>query len=157
MFSIIAAVGKNNEIGKSGDLCFRLKDDMKFFRTKTTSHKVVMGHNTWDSLPSKLKDRENIVISKENFPGPDQILHDVQDFIAKNKDTEEEIFVIGGAMVYFEFLKHAKNLYLTEVDATDDSADTFFPAFDKSNYSSEVIKKGKEDDLDYQIIHYIKH
>lgn len=156
MFSLIAAIGKNRELGRGGELIFHLRDDMKFFRETTDGHKIVMGRKTWESLPGKLKNRTNIVISRHDVEGADEHISDLPQFIDKNKDTDEEIFIIGGGMVYFEFLKHAKNLYLTEVDASADDADTFFPAFDKSDYSSKIIKKGKEDDLDYSIVQYIK-
>ena len=81
MFSIISAVGKNKEIGKDNQLVFHIKDDMAFFREKTLGHKVVMGQNTWDSLPKKLENRENIVVSYSDFDGPDDIIHDIDDFI----------------------------------------------------------------------------
>ena len=157
MFSIIAAIGKNNELGKNNKLIFHLKDDMKFFREKTNGHKIVMGHKTWDSLPGKLKNRENIVISRHDFPGPDSVIHDSDRFIEKNKDSDEEIFVIGGGTIYHQFLPFAKNLYLTEIDASDSSATTFFPEFDKRKYEKEIIKKGTEDGIDYQFVcyHYI--
>ncbi len=82
MFSLIAAIGKNNELGKNGQLLFHISDDMKFFRQTTIGHKVVMGRKTWDSLPGKLKERENLIISHHNFPGPDSIIHDLDKFIA---------------------------------------------------------------------------
>lgn len=154
MFSIIAAIGKNRELGKNSRLIFHIKEDMRFFRTTTLNHKVVMGHKTWDSLPGKLKDRENIVISRGEIPGADLVVHDLPAFIAANENTPEEIFVIGGAMVYNEFLKHAKNLYLTEVDAEDEEADTFFPAFDPENYEKTILQEGKEDDLTFAFTKY---
>lgn len=157
MFSIIAAIGKNNELGKDNQLVFKIKEDMKFFREKTTGHKVVMGHKTWDSLPGKLKNRENIVISRHDFKGPDRIIHDIKTFIKENQDSGEEIFIIGGGTVYYQFLPYAKNLYLTEVDSSAPDTTTFFPEFDKSNYEKEIIKKGSEDDLVYSIIKYIKN
>lgn len=157
MFSLIAAIGKNRELGKNGELIFHIKDDMKFFRETTTNHTVLMGRKTWESLPSKLKNRENIVISRHEVNGADQSVNDLTEFIAKHKDTPEEIFVIGGGMVYTELLPHAKRLYLTEVDATDADADSFFPEFDKSAYTKELIRKGKENDLTYSIIRYTKN
>ncbi len=156
MFSIIAAIGKNRELGKSGDLVFHLKDDMKFFRETTTGHKVVMGRKTWESLPHKLPNRTNIVISSHDIKDADEHYSNIADFIKKYEKTDEEIFIIGGASIYNAFLPYANNLYLTEIDSAA-NADVFFPEFDKSNYSREVIKKGKEDDLNYQIIYYIKH
>lgn len=155
MFSIIAAIGKNRELGKGGNLVFHLKDDMKFFRETTTGHKVVMGRKTWESLPGKLKDRTNIVISSHDITDADEHYSNITDFIKKYENTDEEIFVIGGASIYDAFLPYAKNLYLTEVDSSVD-ADVSFPEFDKSNYSREVIKKGKEDELDYSIVKYTK-
>ena len=154
MFSIIAAIGKNRELGRSGDLVFRIKDDMKFFRETTKGHKVVMGRKTWESLPGKLQNRENIVISRQDFTGPDQIIHDIDQFIADHKDTPEEIFIIGGGQIYEKFLSLARHLYLTEVDTTCPTADTYFPVFNYDNYTRELIQKGKENDLAYQIVHY---
>ena len=157
MFSIIAAIGKNNELGIDNKLVFHIKDDMKFFREKTTGHKVVMGRKTWESLPGKLPNRENIVISRHEFEGPDRVIHDINSFIDEFKDSDDEIFIIGGGTVYLQFLPFAKNLYLTEVEADEPRATTFFPEFDKSKYSSKVIKKGKDHDLTYSIVNYIKN
>lgn len=154
MFSIIAAVGKNRELGKGGDLIFHIKDDMKFFRETTSGHKIVMGRKTWESLPSKLPDRTNIVISSRDFDGPDEIIHDVSQFITENKGTDEEIFVIGGGKIYAEFLPYASKIYLTEVDAGDPGADTYFPEFDKSKFTRKIIKEGKENDLGFAISLY---
>lgn len=154
MFSLIACVGKNRELGKGGDLVFHIKDDMKFFRETTNGHKIVMGRKTWESLPGKLPGRANIVVSSSDFEGPDLIIHDVLEFIAENKDTDEEIFVIGGGRIYAEFLPAADKLYLTEVDAEDERADVFFPDFDRSKYEKTIIKEGKADDLDFAISLY---
>ena len=57
-------------------------------------------------------------------------------------------------MIYREFLPHAKNLYLTEIDATDPSATVFFPEFDRSKYQKKIIKTGSENSLNYKIVHY---
>ena len=154
MFSIIAAVGKNRELGKKGDLIFHLRDDMKFFRETTSGHKIVMGRKTWESLPGKLPNRTNIVISSRDFDGPDEIAHNLAEFIAKNKDTDEEIFVIGGGKIYAEFLPYASKIYLTEVDSEDSEADTYFPEFDKTKFECKIIKKGSEDDLTFAICLY---
>ena len=156
MFSIIAAIGQNRELGKKGQLVFHLKDDMQFFRETTNGHTVIMGRKTWESLPGKLKDRRNLVVSRRSIEGADETITDLSAFIAANSDTPEEIFVIGGALIYDEFLPYAKALYLTEIDATAPDADAFFPNFDKNQYSREIIKKGKEDDLDFVISKYTK-
>lgn len=156
MFSLIAAVGKNLELGKNGKLIFHIKEDMKFFKKTTKGHKVVMGRKTWESLPNKLPGRKNIVISRHEVDGADEVVHNLEEFIRKNKDIDEEIFIIGGGQVYVEFLPYAKNVYLTEVDATESRADAFFPEFDKNKYKREIIKEGQEDDLVYTFVKYVK-
>lgn len=155
MFSLIACIGKNRELGKGNKLVFHIKEDMQFFRETTKGHKILMGRKTWESLPGKLPNRTNIVISRHSVEGADETVTDLASFIKENEDTDEEIFVIGGGMVYFELLKYAKNLYLTEVDETVE-ADTFFPEFDKNNYEKEVIKEGKDHDLAFVILKYTK-
>lgn len=156
MISLIAAIGKNWELGKNDDLIFHIKEDMKYFKNTTTGHKVIMGRKTWESLPGKLKDRENIVASRKEIEGADQTIHDLTKFLQENADTQEEIFVIGGGMVYFASLPYAEHIYLTEVDADDSDADTFFPEFDKTKYTKEIIKEGKENDLTYVFAKYTK-
>ena len=157
MFSIIACIGKNRELGKNNQLIFHVKDDMKFFRETTSGHKIVMGRKTWESLPGKLPHRENIVLSSRDFDGPDRIIHDIEQFIHDHRDSDEEIFIIGGGSIYEAFLPYVTTLYLTEVDSSVPDADTFFPAFNKSKYSCKVIKKGKDHDLAYSINQYTKN
>ncbi len=154
MFSIIAAVGKNNELGKKGGLVFHIKEDMKFFKETTTGHTVVMGFKTWESLPKKLPNRKNIVITFEEFEGPDECVTDLEKFIKENESTDEEIFIIGGGSIYAQFLEHAKKLYLTEVDGEDKDADVFFPTFDKTLYDKKVLREGSDSGLDYKMCLY---
>ena len=154
MFSIIACIGKNREIGKGKKLVFNIKDDMKFFRETTLEHTVVMGYNTWLSLPGKLKKRQNFVVSHEDVLEADQTITDVDGFIAEHQNTDEEIFIIGGGMIYTKFLPYAKYLYLTEVDATVPDATIFFPKFDKRKYTKTLIRKGEDHDLVYSINKY---
>ncbi len=155
MFSIIAAIGKNNALGKNNDLIFHIKEDMKFFRATTVGHKVVMGRNTWQSLPKKLKGRENIVVSSNKIKGADKTISNLEAFIKDNLDTPEEIFIIGGGSIYEQFLPYAKNLYLTEVNASPE-ADIFFPRFDKKHYHRKTLQTGEQYDLTYKIIKYSK-
>lgn len=159
MFSLIAAVGKNGELGKDGELVFRLPGDMKYFREVTRGHKVLMGRKTWESLPKKLPGRVNIVLSrrmdevKRGEAGPDLIIGDLEEFAERHKDSEEEIFVIGGGMVYRGMLKYAKKLYLTEVLA-EAEADVFFPEFEKEKWRRKVINEGEDDGIKYAFVVY---
>ncbi|MBQ1563900.1 dihydrofolate reductase [Candidatus Saccharibacteria bacterium] len=154
MFSIIAAVGKNNELGKKGDLIFHIKEDMQFFKETTTGHTVVMGFKTWESLPKKLPNRKNIVVSFEEIEGPDECVTDLVQFIKDNENTNEEIFVIGGGSIYAQFIDHAKRIYLTEINGEDSEADVFFPTFDKSKYKRTVLQKGNSGKLSYEMCRY---
>lgn len=153
MFSIISAIAKNNAIGKDNDLVFHIKEDMKFFRETTRNHTVIMGKKTWESLPGKLKDRKNLVISHTEVEDADGTITDLDKYIEKNKETDEEIFVIGGGSIYKYMLPHSKYLYLTEVDA-EPEADTYFPEFDRKSYRKETLKTGTAGDLKFEINRY---
>lgn len=154
MFSIIAAVGKNRELGKKGNLIFHIKEDMKFFKETTSGHTVVMGTKTWQSLPKKLPNRRNIVVSSAPIEGPDECITNLEEYIANNENTPEEIFVIGGGSIYTQFINHAKRIYLTEIDGEDSEADVFFPDFDKTKYQRTVLQTGTSGDLNYAMCKY---
>jgi dihydrofolate reductase len=157
-FSLIAAVGQNNELGKKGGLVFKIPGDLKFFKETTIGHPVFMGLNTWRSLPGKLPKREHYVLTLDANEVPEG-LHAVTDldaFIAEHKNESEEYFVIGGGMVYKQMLPHCSKLYLTEVNASDDEADTFFPEFDKSNYVETVLGHGEDNGITYDHVLYEK-
>lgn len=154
MFSLIACIGKNREIGRRGQLIFHIKDDMRFFRETTSGHPILMGRKTWESLPGKLPERENIVVSSEPVSGADRTISDLPAFISENSASDQEIFIIGGGMIYKKLLPFAKTLYLTEVEASAPDADTFFPDFNPENYTKTLIKKGVENDLAFSIYRY---
>ncbi len=158
MISIIAAIGKNNELGKNGDLIFRIKEDMKFFKATTMGHGVLMGRKTFDSISRPLPGRTNYVVTRRPDLLPDGIepVRNLRQFLTSWQDSDDEIFVIGGGTIYEAALPFAKCLYLTEIDSTASDADTFFPEFDKSQYTKTIIKKGSEDDLTYTFVEYNK-
>lgn len=157
MISIIAAIGKNRELGLNNSLIFHIKEDMQFFKKTTTGHPVVMGLKTYESIGRPLPDRENYVAAFPNEPTPDGTMpvHDLIAFLKPHEHDSTEYFIIGGATIYRLALPYATTLYLTEIDATRE-ADAFFPDFDKSKYSRTVIKKGKDHDLEYSFVKYTK-
>ena len=77
---MIAAVGKNNELGKNNDLIWPIKEDLKFFKNVTTGHTVIMGANTFFSLPKVLPNRTNIVLSQDDIAVPEGVIlyHDLK-------------------------------------------------------------------------------
>ena len=155
MISIIAAIGKNNELGSKNQLIFHLKEDMQFFKATTMGHSVLMGRKTFESIGRPLPGRTNYVVTRhpELLPEGVEPVVELEKSLDNWQNSTEELFIIGGGAVYEAALPFADTLYLTEVDATAD-ADTFFPTFDKSRYNKTLIKKGKEDDLTYSIFKY---
>ncbi|MEG1995685.1 MAG: dihydrofolate reductase [Bacilli bacterium] len=154
---IIAAIGKNNELGLNNDLIWHLKDDMKFFKETTTNHIIAMGYNTFNSLPHLLSNRKHIVFCNNNIkPINDVTLYsDINKFLDDYKDTNESIFIIGGASIYKYFISLADELYITHIHS-ESKADVFFPRIESNKYMLNIVKQGVENNIEYKIIHYIK-
>lgn len=154
--SMIAAVGKNLELGKNNNLIWHFKEDMKFFKDTTMGHTVVMGRKTFESLPKALPGRKNIVISSnaEYQAQGATVVTSVEE--ALQITDNEEIFVIGGGKIYAEFLPYADKLYLTEIDAECADADTYFPQFNKSDYIKEIINYYDIDGVEFYHVVYKK-
>lgn len=154
---MIAAIGRNNELGKNNDLIWRLKGDLKFFREQTINHKIVMGYNTFESLPGLLPKREHIILTHKNIQiDGTQIFNDFEDLNNYLSTLDEDIYVIGGASIYKLFIDIADELVLTEIDAECLDADVYFPPFDKKDCDVEVIKECEENDIKYRYIKYTK-
>ena len=154
-YSIIAAIGKNRELGKDNDLIWSLPGDLKFFRNTTSGHTIIMGRNTFDSLPRMLPNRKHIVLSsREDFPSEVEVYKELKSILEKYKESSEEIFIIGGASVYAQFLEHSDKMYLTEIDAEDKNADVFFPEFNHEDYTSELIKENEDNGVKYKHMVY---
>ena len=130
MVSIIVAVAQNGTIGDKISLLWHIKEDMRFFRTTTSGHAVIMGRKTFESLGSKpLPKRTNIVITRQDveFEGA-LTAHSLQEAI-RMAEGDEEVFIIGGAQIYAQALECADRLYLTLVER-DYEGDTSFPEID---------------------------
>jgi dihydrofolate reductase len=147
--TIIVAVDLAMGIGKDNDLLCHLSTDLKRFKQITTGHTVVMGLNTWISLPRKpLPERRHIVLSPEKVFDHPQVffVSSVEDAIA-SMDSENENFIIGGGMVYETFMEYAQTLMLTVFQKTFE-ADTFFPAISQEEWKlveeSETMFDEKE-------------
>jgi dihydrofolate reductase len=130
MISLIAAIGKNNELGKGNDLLWKMPADMKHFITKTSGHPVIMGRKTFESLPNgALPKRRNVIITRDtNYKKEGaEVVHSLEEALALFPDKQEEVFVIGGAEIFKQSMDVADRLYITHIDAEDKNADTFFP------------------------------
>ena len=131
MLSIIVAVARDGAIGRKGTLPWHLPEDLKHFRKITKGHTMLMGLNTFLSLPKVLPKRKHIVVADDpsySFEHPDvTVVHELFDTLSEAKTSEEEIFIIGGGSIYRQSLPMADRLYLTRIDASIPDADTFFP------------------------------
>lgn len=164
MISIIAAIGKNNELGKKNTLLWSLPADMKHFRKTTKEHTVIMGQKTFESIGFPLPDRRNIVLTKDNSFNIKEIetihsLEELENLLKKTSKKDEEIFVIGGGQIYKLMMEKADKLYITHVDASFPDADTFFPEIIPivwNEISHEEHKKDQENPFDYTFSVYEK-
>lgn len=158
MFTIIAAIGRSNELGKDGDLIWHLPSDMKFFRETTSGHTIIMGRKTFESLPKgALPNRRNIVLSRQDieFPGAERFPSLEAALEACRAD--EEVFIIGGASVYHEALPLADKLCITHIEDTPAEADAFFPEIDPAVWevaSSEAHDKDEKHHQSYRFVDY---
>ncbi len=146
--SLIAAIGKNRELGRDNKLLFQIPEDMKFFKEKTTGHAVIMGRKTFDSIGRPLPNRTNIIISRtpssELLASNVKTAGSIEEALEIAKEFEEhEVFIIGGEQIYKLAMPFADKLYLTVVNKTVKDADAFFP--DYSEFTKVLFERSSRD------------
>jgi len=161
MLSIVVAKAKNNIIGKDNKLLWHLSDDLKRFRALTEEHAIIMGRKTFESLGKVLPNRKHIVFSNNpDFKVNDEnveVVHSllqIQEYI----ESEEEAFVIGGAMMYNFLMPYVSKMYVTEIEK-EFEGDTFFPRIDDQKWKEISREKGPEDgenNFEYNYVIYEK-
>ncbi len=150
MISIIAALSKNNVIGENNSLCWKIKEDIKWFKKKTIHKTVIMGRKTWKSIKKPLKKRINIIVSKN--------VEEKKKYIFKKKNTKvifaksiiqalyiakkikKEIMIIGGEKIYNQSIKWSKKMYLTYINKNI-LGNKFFPLYNKKKWKIIYRKK----------------
>lgn len=146
--SLIAAIGKNRELGKGNALLWNIPEDMKHFRETTRGHVVVMGRKTFESIGRPLPNRTNIIVSRDkNYKVPEGCLkaESIEEAIKiSSQHEDDEVFVIGGAQIYALVLPYADKLHLTIVDKEFPEADAFFP--DYSEFKTIISEKKSSDE-----------
>ena len=134
--SIIVAVARNRAIGRNNQLLWHIPEDFRWFKKHTAGHSVVMGRKTWLSLPVKpLPGRKNVVLTEDPgdcFEGA-FCVGSVEEAV-NLMDTDKENFIIGGGMVYRQFLPFTQKVYLTIVDR-DFEGDVWFPELDTNQWT----------------------
>ena len=158
--SIIVAVADNNAIGRNNQLLWHISEDLKFFKRTTSGFPVIMGSRTFSSIGRPLPKRRNIVISRtlkrDAVPGV-EIFDNLKTAIESALGESDEVFIIGGGMIYEETIKFADKLYITEVHTVIEDADTIFPVIDKAVWK-EVSRSeemhDEESGYNFQFVQY---
>lgn len=159
--SMIVARSRNGVIGKEGGLPWKLSDDLALFKQTTVGKPIIMGRNTWESLPKRpLPGRHNIVITRDwaysadgarVYSNLNAAINSAKAMAAK--DGEDEVFIIGGAALYKRALPMADILYISEVDAEVDG-DVRFPELDESEFREVATKpyeKGERNEYAFKL------
>lgn len=163
MLSIIVATATNYAIGKDNNLLWHISEDLKYFKRVTSGHTIIMGKNTFLSIGAKpLPKRRNIVVSRSEGEGVRdgvEYFHSLQGAIENATALDEEVFIIGGGMVYKDSLPLADKLYITEVEIVVEDADTYFPVIDKKEWRESSRSEKFYDEksqLYYSFVEYLK-
>lgn len=163
IISVIVAIDENNAIGKDNQLLCYLPNDLKYFKSITQGHTVIMGRNTYESLPNgALPNRRNIVLSRNRELKLErcEISSSLEDAIALCKD-ESEVFIIGGATVYAKAVDLAEKLYITHINHKFEGADAFFPRVDQSKWTENSRINNEADEKNKYahtfVVYDIKH
>lgn len=163
MVSIIVAVAANHAIGKNNDLLWHISEDLKFFKRTTSGHPVVMGYNTYLSIGARpLPKRRNIVVSSSRPEGERdgvEFFKSLESALSAATEGGEEVFVMGGGMLYRSALPLADKLYITEVDTVIEDADTFFPVIDPAIWHESSRSERHHDEetgFDFSFVEYVR-
>ncbi|MCG7623142.1 dihydrofolate reductase [Epibacterium sp. Ofav1-8] len=146
MITLIVARARNGAIGKDNDIPWRAPEDLKAFQRETLGGAIIMGRNTWDSLPVKpLKNRFNIVVSSDPTVA-ETVVPSIAEAVALARAAGyARIYGIGGSGIYRGMLPMADRLMITEVDLDIEEADAFFPDFDQAHWRQAASLPLRED------------
>ena len=157
MITLIAAIGKNNELGKNNDLIWHLPSDLKRFKKITTGHYIIMGRNTYESIGKPLPNRTTIIITRNpSYKAEGCLITNSLHKAIELAQEDKNIYIIGGAQIYTEAIKTVDYLDICEVHETFD-ADVFFPEIDL-NVWTEIdrvdFKADEKNQYDYSFVKY---
>jgi len=161
IISIIAAISENNIIGYKNLLPWKLPADLKRFKKVTMGHHIIMGQKTHESIGKALSGRTNIVLTFDaEYKSRDCIIvNSIEESLrVASAGGEKEVFIIGGASIYKQFINVADKLYITKIHKKF-KGDVFFPEIDPDRWKIESYKKNNKDDKNlyrYDFIIYKK-
>ena len=162
---LVAAIGENGIIGREGQLPWRLKSDLQHFRRLTLNRPVIMGRKTYESLRRPLKDRTNIVLTRDlALRAPGSVLATSLDaaFAIARDDAQkrgvDEVMIIGGSDVFADTLPFADRLEITRVHSSPEG-DVRFPPIEPQMWREtrrERHARGPDDDTDFTVLTYVR-
>lgn len=155
--TLIAAIGRNNELGKDNGLIWSISEDLKFFKENTIGKPVVMGLNTFNSLPKLLPNRKHIVLTHKEVTLDSEVIlyHNFDELLNYIKTLDEEVMIIGGGMMYSQMIEYADRMLLTEID--DESlADVYFPKFSYEDWDRNILSTHEYNNIKYSHVEYIR-
>lgn len=142
--SAIVAIDQNNAIGADNKLIWHLPADLKRFKNITTSHTIVMGRKTYDSIGKPLPNRTNIVITRNKnwqMQGTFAVKNLEEAIEIAKKNNETEIFIIGGGQIYTQYFNQIHKLYVTQIHQKFE-ANTYFPTINPENWQIIATVEG---------------
>jgi dihydrofolate reductase len=154
VITLIAAIGRNNELGFGNKLLCKIPEDMEHFKSYTMNKVVVMGSNTFISIGRPLPGRKNIVITSKPMMGV-IVAKDINSALSI-QHCYDEIVIIGGASIYKQTLNLADKLVITHIDS-DFKADVFFPLIDLTKWKINSILEGSNETYKYKFVEYIRN
>lgn len=155
MITLIAAIGRNNELGFNNKLLWNIPEDMKHFKEYTTGKVVIMGRNTFASIGNKsLPGRKCIVISKNDLTGLAVRAKDIESALSV-EHCYSELVIIGGSQIYEQTIDLADKLVITHIDAIF-TADTFFPKIDLTKWKKTSTLSASNGQFNYEFADYLK-
>jgi dihydrofolate reductase len=154
--AMIAAIGRNRELGAKNTLLWHLPADFAHFKHITMGHPMIMGKNTHLSIGRVLPGRENIILAEPGYTVPGAIVVSSlpEAYAAAQKTGLEKCFVIGGASVYGQAIDGVDTLYLTHVDAVFPGADVFFPEYEDHFTKVSETEPAEDNNLTYTFATY---
>lgn len=157
--SLVAVIGRYNELGLDNRLIWKIKEDLKFYRELTLNQNIIMGRKTFESMPSGALQKRNLfVLSSQELDKHYDVnsFTNIESLLQYIEITNQEFIVVGGSTIYKELLPYVDTMYLTEINDCA-NADTFFPDIDIHDWNIETIYNH---DIDYLVpndVNYVRN
>ena len=156
--SLIAAIGYNNELGLDNRLLWHIPEDLAFYKKMTMGKNIIMGRNTFESMPEgAFKGRNPIILSTKQIDRYADVIcyNNINDLIKRIENSDEDFIVVGGSKIYEEFLPYIDVMYLTEI-YKEYTADSYFPCFDHRLWDNIKIADYMEEEIPYERNIYVR-